>query len=202
MGWVSSHQTLVIEKMDPGSSQWFGYYIHIFTHALALHLCCPSWWRHQMEIFSELLALCARNSPVTSEFPSQRPVTWSFDVFFDLCLNKRLTKSWGWWFQMPSPSLWCHCNVTVFLYGMWGGSAPCHLHSLEQGHILQTIYELIIEILFKSTWLNYDFNDFIKSLFVTCHDRSCCGMCKIVTWSDHYFSCVSNINFHKLSMTS
>ena len=41
-----------------------------------------SWWRHQMETFSALLAICARNSPVTGEFPAQKPVTWSFDVFF------------------------------------------------------------------------------------------------------------------------
>ena len=46
-----------------------------------------TWWRHQMETFSALLALCAGNSPVSGEFPSQRPVTRSFDVFFDLCLN-------------------------------------------------------------------------------------------------------------------
>ena len=52
------------------------------------------------------------NSPVTSEFPSQRPVMWSFDVFFDLRLNKQLSKqSWGWWFEMPSCLLWLHCNV-------------------------------------------------------------------------------------------
>ena len=38
-----------------------------------------SWWRHQMDIFSALLAICAGNSPVTGEFPSQRPVTRSFD---------------------------------------------------------------------------------------------------------------------------
>ena len=43
-----------------------------------------SWWRHQMETLSALLALYARNSPVTGEFPSQRPVTRSFDIFFDL----------------------------------------------------------------------------------------------------------------------
>ena len=42
--------------------------------------------------FSALLAICAGNSPVTGEFPPQRPVTQSFDVFFDLCLNKRLSK--------------------------------------------------------------------------------------------------------------
>ena len=65
-----------------------------------------------METFSALLALCAGNSPVTGGFPSQRPVTRSFDVFFDLRLNKRLGKqSWGWWFQTPSRPLWRHCNI-------------------------------------------------------------------------------------------
>ena len=46
-----------------------------------------TWWRHQMETFSTLLALCEGNSPVTGEFPSRRPVTRSFDVFFDLPLE-------------------------------------------------------------------------------------------------------------------
>ena len=46
-----------------------------------------AWWRHQMEPFSTLLTLCAGNSPVTGEFPAQRPVTRNFDVFFDLRLN-------------------------------------------------------------------------------------------------------------------
>ena len=70
-----------------------------------------TWWHHQMETFSVLLALCAGNSPVTGEFPSQRPVKWSFDVFFNLRLNKRLSKpSWGWWFETSSRSLWRHTN--------------------------------------------------------------------------------------------
>ena len=68
-------------------------------------------WRHQMETFSALLALYAGNSPVNGEFPTQRPVTRRFDVFLDLCGNKRLSKqSWGWWFETPSSSLWRHCN--------------------------------------------------------------------------------------------
>ena len=70
-----------------------------------------SWWRHQMETFSTLLALCVGNSPVPGEFPAQRPVTRSFDVFFDLRLNKRLSKKSWWWFETPSHSLWRHCNV-------------------------------------------------------------------------------------------
>ena len=41
-----------------------------------------------METFSVLLALCEGNSPVTGEFPTQKPVTWSFDVFLELRLNK------------------------------------------------------------------------------------------------------------------
>ena len=70
-----------------------------------------TWWRHQMEKFSALLAICAGNSPVPGEFPTQRPVTRSFDVFFDLRLNKRLSKQWwGWWFETLSSPLWRHRN--------------------------------------------------------------------------------------------
>ena len=54
-----------------------------------------------METFSSLLALCAGNSPVTGEFPSQSPVTRSRDVLFDLHLNRRLIKqSKRRWFEM------------------------------------------------------------------------------------------------------
>ena len=50
------------------------------------------------------------------EFPTQRPVTRSFDVFFDLRLNKRLSKQpWGWWFETPSWSLWRQCNAIMVL---------------------------------------------------------------------------------------
>ena len=46
------------------------------------------------------------------EFPAQRPVTRSFDIFLDLRLNKRLSKqSWGWWFETLSHPLWPHCNA-------------------------------------------------------------------------------------------
>ena len=70
-----------------------------------------TWWRHQMETFSALLAICAGNSPVPGEFPTQRPVTRSFDVYFDLRPNKWLSKqSWGWWFETLSCSLWRHRN--------------------------------------------------------------------------------------------
>ena len=80
---------------------------------------------HQMETFSALLALCAGNSPTTGEFSSQRPVTRSFDVFFDLRLNKRLSKrSWGWWFEMPSCPLWRHGDVSENIKAPLRGEPP------------------------------------------------------------------------------
>ena len=39
-----------------------------------------TWWSHRMEILSALLASCSGNSPVTGQFPAQRPVTRSFNV--------------------------------------------------------------------------------------------------------------------------
>ena len=60
---------------------------------------------------SALLALFDENPPVTGGFPSQRPLTRSFDVFFDLCLNKQVNKqSRRRWFETPSRSLWRHCT--------------------------------------------------------------------------------------------
>ena len=56
--------------------------------------------------------------PLCGEFtgdrciPSQRPVTWTFDVFLDLHLNKWLNKQpWNLWFEMLSRPLWRHCNA-------------------------------------------------------------------------------------------
>ena len=73
-------------------------------------------WCHQMKTFSALLVLCAGKSPVTAEFSSKRPLAWSFDVFFDLHLNKRLSKqSGGWWFETPYCCLWRHCNASEHL---------------------------------------------------------------------------------------
>ena len=66
-----------------------------------------------METFPALLAICVGNSLVTGGFPAQRPVAQNFDVFFDLRLNKRLSKqSRGWLFETPSRPLWHPSNGT------------------------------------------------------------------------------------------
>ena len=80
--------------------------------------------------------LCGEfTGPVTGEFPTQRPVTRSFDVFFDRRLNKWLSKqSWGWWFETLSRPLWRHCNDThsrtVVTADQRGGVIPGHQPSL------------------------------------------------------------------------
>ena len=112
-----------------------------------------SWWRHQMEAFSALLAICAGNSPVTGEFPSQTPVTRSFDVFCDLRLNKRFSKqSWGWWFETLSRPLWRHCNemqlgkVTPWngnifrITGQWWGESIHSERARKCFHLMTSLY--------------------------------------------------------------
>ena len=96
----------------------------IFDAGLWL-LCCVLLWLdadrfilHMMtssngNIFRVTGHLCGEFTG-PGEFPAQRPVARSFDVFFDLCLNKRLSKqSWGWWCETLSRSLWRHRNVNV-----------------------------------------------------------------------------------------
>ena len=70
---------------------------------LALHFVGIR-WRHQMQTFSALLALCVGNSPVTSELPSQKPVKRCFDFFY-----LRLVKN-GWLNNRKAGDLRRHCS--------------------------------------------------------------------------------------------
>ena len=92
-------------------------YVFIYPFSSELHPW--AWWRHQMETFSALLAICAGNSLVTGEFPAQRPVTRSFDFFYDLCLN-------GWVNNREAGDLRryrAHYDVTVVDY--YFGTLSC-----------------------------------------------------------------------------
>ena len=54
------------------------------------------------------------SGPLCGEFTGHRwiPRTKAIDVFFDLRLNKRMSKQWwGWWFVTSRHSLWRHFNV-------------------------------------------------------------------------------------------
>ena len=106
--WVISSWTLCV--IDP-SNRFLGWRIGLGNRIGWNH---KPWWHHQMETFSALLAICAGISPVPGVFPTQWPVRRSFDVFFDLRLNKRLSKqSWGWWFETLLRPLWRYCNTSA-----------------------------------------------------------------------------------------
>ena len=67
------------------------------------------------------------------KFPTQRPVTLSFDVFFDPRLNKRLSKqSWGWWIEMPLRPSWRHCNAILHLKILLHLTGPMSQSSLSR----------------------------------------------------------------------
>ena len=105
--------------------------LHVQPNLPWSHRCMMTSSNGKMETFSALLALCQENSPVTGEFPSQRPMTRRFDVILDLRLNKRLSKqSWGWWFETPSHPLWRHRNEQAIPivplkhpYWIWGNKS-------------------------------------------------------------------------------
>ena len=107
-----------------------------------------TWWRHQMKTFSALLALCEGNWPVTGEFPSH---TRSFGVFFDMRLNKRLSK------QSRRPWLRRHrahydvIVITVFASIRCVNAMRCKTHFVLYKQVLKEYY--LYQRLLSNTWL-------------------------------------------------
>ena len=148
-----------------------------------------------MKTFSTLLALCAGNSPVTGEFPSQRPMTRSFDVFSDLRLNKRLNKqSWGWWFETPSRPLWRHRKDEIHPKPPWkllqtySTKKTMHPVSLMKRSINPSFISRMDVVTFVTSncrpfqWLHMNvMGSFItrnSNVFVSCKSINC-------QWCDH-----------------
>ena len=81
----------VLENYSKGSN----FVLYNKTHGTNMPYTTNCWFDTMTSsngnIFRATGSMC-RNSPVTGEFPLQRPVTRSFDVFFDLHLNKLLSK--------------------------------------------------------------------------------------------------------------
>ena len=115
-------------------------------------LLCLPWLRHQMKTFPLYWPLCEGYPTVTGGFPSQRPVSWSLDIFFDLCLNKRLSKqSRRRSLEKPSRSFKCRCKVSRF--------------NLDGNFVLMLFY----------SWPSYS----NRRLHISRH-HSCRIMCKIL----------------------
>ena len=95
-----------------------------------------------------------------------------FDIFFDLCPNKRLRKqSWGWLFETPSGSLWRHSND-------FGPKHSAHFHA----HLSNYILISVLHIFFRVTSLASDPVTFKKSYTIwLTESRECVGTDDIAT---------------------
>ena len=122
------------------------HFLSFFETGMALVVKIIHWGRRAMCILWErlwLLAMimswngniCRVTGPLCRELTghrwiphTQKPVTRSFDVSFDLRLNQHLRKQWRrGWFEMPSRSLWRQCNVT------WRHNEPDHQQAISSG---------------------------------------------------------------------
>ena len=104
----------------------------------------------------------AGNSPITSEFPSQRPVTWSFDVFFDLRLNNGELKRHRTHYDVTV--MWCISDPMIcaasFLSNFefekrvkLGGSTHYGTNGLKFETLLYPDYHSLKFIIFYTQWL-------------------------------------------------
>ena len=112
---------------------------------------------------------------VTGHLCAQRPVTRSFDVFFDLRPNKRLSKqSWGWWFETPSRPLWRHRN------GKWINGSHGFTNNWWYYHKLNDAYQYL------SSYPGYFREPHWKSMGLPAISRVTWQVCRIITVSMFY----------------
>ena len=104
--------------------------------------------------------------------PRTKPVTRRFDVFFDLRLNKQLSKqSWGWWFETPSRSLRHHCNVSlgyhsldcITYYDVQYVSGVSYLDVVSDSHVIMLADPCRIEFIFRKHEIIFAFSIIMKT---------------------------------------
>ena len=129
--------------------------LHLNLDSWKLHVSCviQLWWSMMTSsngnIFRVTGHLCGEFTG-PGEFPAQKPVTQSFDVFFDLRLNKRLSKqSWGWWSETLLSPLWRHRNANL----LWKHCGVCSkTPGISQMYLL---YTHALPFMSDSKWWQY-----------------------------------------------
>ena len=118
---------------------------------------CSSYWRHQMEASSALLAICTGNSPVTGEFPAQSQWRGAL-ICCIICARLNGWVRWGWWFEKPLRPLLRHCNGI-------GSNYTNRIYSyitLTLLYVPVSVYSFGIVKITACPWQNYSYN--IKGL--------------------------------------
>ena len=157
------------------------------------------WWRHQMQSFFVLLALCEGNPPVTGGFSSQRTNNEGFCVFFDVSPSKRLKKSVN---SLHSITFWKKTEPLTIATGLLENSAISILLVLKPWAIagFQTITNWLIKVHHADTktsfWRNCqhsvhktshlkssfrrNFRHWLHRQFWSCQRRKCRQNCDFV----------------------
>ena len=111
-------------------------------------------------------------------------MTRSFEVFFDLILNKWLSKwSWGWWFEIQLCPLWCHCNVNIFGLIPWQ-KAYWNLIYIMAGCAIVVVTDI--------TLLFYHGNAVILTLWLWLNDGKWFVWCKFNYFNNHLWLVENN----------
>ena len=129
---ISGHDSTAVTTLKPIERTWNMWRHAINTHNITWHAidCVNHPWLLWCDNYSDtLLSISMVTSSngnifrvtghLRGEFTAPRwiPYTRSFDVFFDLRLNKRLSKQWrGWWFETLTRPLWRHRNVKLIAF--------------------------------------------------------------------------------------
>ena len=167
-----------------------------------------AWWRHQMETFSAILALCAGNSSVTDEFPSQRPVARSFDGFFYLRPNKpSLSKPSVIRGAIASimTSLWWKMRYMSLNYIMTIHSIYWIMANVSDYILFYLHYNVLKLIFSEQTCNNHEFGSFYNNVYqlclLKCHRWSLrITHCDVLTTHGGWY--ISPLTFHgKLTTT-
>ena len=105
---------------------------------------------------------------------TQRPVTRSFDVIYDLRLNKRSSKqSWGGWFETLSRPLWRHRNVVQVDFTLVQAPVPLTLFrsNLKFDHNLECCSSRRAQLITTKFCTRHD------SVTVVTYAKFCCDRC-------------------------
>ena len=128
-----------------------------------------------METFFTLLTLFEGNPQVAGGFPLQTPATRSFNIFFDLCMNKRFSKqSKRRRFEAPPSILWRHCTLVAISsqkrmqLANWNADHTSSNKMVEKiSRDFETLTELLITNFFMLCLLSRSYHILVFMLYMT-----------------------------------
>ena len=158
-----------------------------------------------METFFTLLTLCEGNPPITGGFPLQTPATQSFNIFFDMRLNKRFSKqSKRRRFETQLSILWRHCTLVAISSQKrmqltnWNADQTSSTKMVEKiSRDFATLTKLSITNFFMTCLLSRSYHILVFMLYMTTVSPTGILVANVIRWS----ALGACILFHKATAT-